>query len=151
MIVQTHTMHEKYTAREYLLLNGVTLHMSDDFHALVNLHKSGLGIKGVVAYNAFNGNVCQMHVAGARSWLTRDFLRAIFDYPFNERGCEVVTIQVSEDNARCLRLVRHLGWTEFAVLRDGWLHGVNTVLLRMYKAECRWIAQPRQEELKWAA
>jgi hypothetical protein len=50
-----------------------------------------------------------------RRWLTRDRLRAIFGYPFDDLGCQMVFARHAENGPR--RLWRHLGASEHIIPR----------------------------------
>lgn len=50
-----------------------------------------------------------------RTWLNRERLRAIFDYPFNVAGCRMAVARIGEANARARRIWRSLGADEFVI------------------------------------
>ncbi len=79
-----------------------------------------------------------MHVAIADgSRMTREVVRACFDYVFNQLGLARVTGYVDADNAAALRFDKHLGFEEEFIIKQG---NVGDVLqLVMFKEKCRWI------------
>jgi RimJ/RimL family protein N-acetyltransferase len=96
-------------------------------------------IIAVVGYDGFNGASCEMHVAAeAPNWLSRSFLKVVFDYPFNTCGLNMVVGKVPSGNREALRLDLHLGFKEVLVLDgahpDGALH-----ILVMRRDDCRWL------------
>lgn len=44
-----------------------------------------------------------------RNWLTRDFLRIIYRYPFDELECRLAVARCSRNNRRVLRIWKALG------------------------------------------
>lgn len=95
-------------------------------------------IMGVVGYDGYNGASCVMHVAGEGNWISRNLLRAAFDYPFNVMHCQVVLGLVPSGNAAALRLNTHLG---FKVVNRLWgAHPDGAlVLMMMTREECRYL------------
>lgn len=96
-------------------------------------------VAGVV-YNEWNGvNLC-MHVAsdGTRRWLTREFLRVAFDYPFNQAGVRRVTGLVGEGNAEARRFDEHLGFKLETRLTGA--HPTGDLLVYvLWRDDCRWL------------
>jgi len=92
-----------------------------------------------VAYNEFNGANINAHIASSgRHWLTRDFLWAIFDYPFRQLGVQRITGLVGEGNAAARRFDEHLGFTLETKLTGA--HPTGDLLVYvMWKHDCRWL------------
>lgn len=101
-----------------------------------------------VAYESHNGPnvVCHIAIDGAHA-MTREWLRVIFDYPFNQIGVRRITVGVEEGNARSRRLVEHMGFRLEARLDRAAKSG-DIFIYRMFRDECRFIA--RKEERKAA-
>lgn len=138
MIVTSKADAAKSALHLYLKAHGVEIPRSEDFQAIGRLN-SGLQLMGVVGYNGFCGQVCTMHVAGEGNWLSRDLLRMAFDYPFNQVGVKHVFATVAANNLRALNFDRHLGFEVLHRLRDGWADGVDMIVLRMTRSQCRWL------------
>jgi RimJ/RimL family protein N-acetyltransferase len=80
-----------------------------------------------------------MHTAGfATRWATRDFLWALFDYPFNQLGCKKVFGQVPESNKRALEIDLKLGFKVVARIKDVFPDGACLVLA-LARKDCRWL------------
>lgn len=96
-----------------------------------------------VAYSEFNGVNIQMHVAsdGSRRWMTREYLWACFDYPFNQAGVKRITGLVGEGNLEARRFDEHLGFTHEATLKGAHPTG-DLLIYRMWKADCRFLREP---------
>lgn len=88
-----------------------------------------------VGFNGWQDRSVWMHVAfDTPHSMTRDLLRAAFEYPFVCCGKDAVYAQIDKDNVECLRLVRKLGYREIGKT-------VDCVLFEMTSDECRWIKE----------
>lgn len=89
------------------------------------------------------GNV-SMHIAsdGTRKWMTREFLRACFHYPFKELKVRRVTGLVAASNPRALRFDTHLGFRLEGRIRQGAQDGSDLLVLGMLRGECRYLKEP---------
>ena len=115
----------------------------------IGWQKDGLIVAGV-AYCEWNGPNVVCHIAsdGSRRWLTREYLRVIFDYPFNQLGCKRITVCVGEGNGASRRFVEHLGFTRETTLAGAHPSG-DLLVYRLWKEDCRWTKVAQQ--LKRAA
>jgi len=106
----------------------------------IGLKREGELIAGVL-YEGFNGQSVWMHVAAmpGKRWMTRDYLRACFQYPFLQLGVESVFGWVTADNEEAQRFDEHLGFTVDAVLKGAGPHGVDVLLYRMRRDQCRFL------------
>lgn len=96
-------------------------------------------LKAVVAYCNFQGKSCQTHICSIGSnWMTRDFLWAIFDYPFKKLGLKVILAVISGTNEKSLKLSRHLGFEDIAKIADAHEDG-DMVIMTMRPPQCRWL------------
>jgi len=106
---------------------------------ITNLSKDR-SILGVVVYTSFTRRNCEMSLAsdGTGHWMTREFLCAVFGYPFLLAKLRRVTGIVEEDNERALKLNRHLGFlTEGRLQR--WFGDKDGIVMGMLSERCRWI------------
>lgn len=139
MLVVAKTDAEKWAMYGFLVAHGVKLHRSEDFQAIGRLSPNTRGLIGVVAYNGFCGNVCSMHIAGDGNWVSREFIRAAFEYPFVQLKLAAIVAPVAATNNKALRFDKHFGFREVHRVQDGWENGVDLVLLEMKREECRWL------------
>lgn len=112
---------------------------SEDMVA-IGLERWGRLVAGVL-YEGINQHNAWMHVAaepGAR-WLTRDYLRACFAYPFKVCGLRRVSGYVDANNEASVRFCRHLGFREEAVLRGAAVDGGSVIVMVMWRTECRFL------------
>lgn len=117
---------------------------SSDLRTIACMRADGT-IAAAVGFNAWQTDSCFMHVAfdSAHS-MTRDLLRAAFEYPFVKCGKGAVYALIGKENDECLRLVRKLGY------RD--LHQtIDCVMFEMLSAECRWIKEKEHGKVVSAA
>lgn len=105
--------------------------------AIGKLDDCGLLVAGVL-YEDWNGSNIMCHIAGDGNWASRDFLRVIFDYPFNQVGAKRITAPVSSTNVKSINLVTRMGFELESTLAqatpDGDLH-----LFRMWRDDCQYL------------
>lgn len=72
---------------------------------------------GVVYHNwSPESGVIELSAASVhRSWLTRERLRVVFGYPFDQLGGRIAVARIGEHNARARRIWRSLGASEFPI------------------------------------
>lgn len=106
----------------------------------VGLEKDGELIAGAL-YEGFNGKNVWVHLAGTpgRRWMTREFLRYGFHYPFNEMGVRRLSGYVSASNSDARRLNEHLGYREEARLAGAAPDGSDVILYVMWREDCRYV------------
>ena len=149
MIVTSKLEYMRWTMFDFLRSRGVNLHRSEDFQALGRIENDRL--LGVVGYNGFCGLTCQIHTAGEGHWVSREFIRMTFDYPFRQLGMEHLFAPVAETNAKALRFDKHMGFTEFGRIKNGYELGTDLILLTMARKDCKWISVDTSKPLAKAA
>lgn len=83
-----------------------------------------------------------MHVAGEGGcWITRELLRAVFNYPFRQLGVNKVLGFVDSTNKEAIRLDEHLGFQLEAVIKDAGPQG-SLLLYSMTAEQCRYLEKP---------
>lgn len=55
--------------------------------------------------------------AVSRRWLTRPVINAMFRFPFEIMGCQMVVLRVSERNTNMVHIARSFGFTEVLIPR----------------------------------
>ena len=103
----------------------------------IGLEKDGVLIAGVL-YDNCTGRSIQMHVAGVGNWLSREYLRVCFDYPFRQLGVKKLIGLVDSTNTPALKFDKHLGFVEEAVIRDAGKYG-DLHILTMTRDQCRYL------------
>ena len=95
-------------------------------------------IRAVVVYCGFYGKSCMIHVGSeGQHWATKDFLKKVFDYPFNTLKLKVIIGTVAGNNEKALKLDRHLGFKDVAFIPDAHDDG-DLVILEMRPEYCKW-------------
>ena len=105
----------------------------------LGLVEDGRIIAGVI-FDSWNGASLCMYVAavpGAR-WMTREFLRLSFAYPFQQLGCKKLLGLVGSGNKAAQRFDEHLGFVLEATLEAAHPDG-SLLVYSMTKEQCRWI------------
>lgn len=98
-----------------------------------------------VGFEDYNGRSIRMHVAGVgKRWMTKEYLRYCFYYPFIELGVNTIIGLVDSTNADALRFDRHLGFEQQAVLEDAGQYG-DLIILTMAREHCRFIDKLDQQ------
>lgn len=88
-------------------------------------------------YNGANIHVAVAAVPGGK-WMTKEFLRVAFDYPFRQLNVRRITALIAESNAPSIRFTEHMGFTREATLVDAHPTG-NLLIYAMRKEDCRWL------------
>jgi hypothetical protein len=99
-------------------------------------------LRAGVLFTDYNGSTnVSMHVAsdGSRRWMTRNFLSAVFLYPFEQLKVLRITGIVQAANTRALRFDRKLGFKIEGRLRRGAPDGSDVIVLGMLRSECRFL------------
>ena len=117
----------------------------------IGWQKDGQIVAGV-AYANWNGPNVECHIAsdGSKKWLSRLFLWAMFDYPFNQLGCNRITACVGEGNSQSRNFVVRLGLTLETTLEAAHPSG-DLYIYRMWKKDCAWISQDFSKRYATAA
>jgi RimJ/RimL family protein N-acetyltransferase len=98
-------------------------------------------IVACVAYDNFNGASISMHVVGeGKRWLTRDYLRFCFAYPFEQLRVKKVLGLVPSTNADAIKFDEHLGFVREAVIADA-VPGGDLIVYSMTRDQCRHLEQ----------
>lgn len=119
--------------------------LSEDFRA-VGLVRGGC-IQAVAGYNAWVGKTCCFHGAiDNRSAIDRTYLRAIFEYPFDQCGIRVLLAAVSETNDRSLSFCDRSGFRRIDILTAAGLEGEDMILLKLERANCTWLRDRHGKE-----
>lgn len=106
----------------------------------IGLERNGLLAAGVI-YEGFNGQNVWMHVAANPDgkWMTRDYLRYCFEYPFDEMGVKRVSGYVNASNKAAVRFDEHLGFKKEAVLQGAAADGGDVFIYVMRRNDCRYL------------
>jgi len=123
----------------FMLDRGVTL--------IRSAGQQGIGVErhgelvGAVLYDEYNGQNIWMHVAGTDGvrWATKDFVRAVFRYPFEQLQCKRITGWVEASNEKARKLDENLGFKQEAILSGAARDGGDVIIYCMKKEDCRFL------------
>lgn len=122
--------------------------VADKLNTVVHPGDTTVGLLGAdgelvagVLYQDFNGANIIAHIAAksGRHWMTRDYLRIIFDYPFRQLGVRRLTAPVAAKNTQSRQFVEKLGFVVEATLKDA-LPDDDLVMYCMRREDCRWLS-----------
>ncbi|MBI3715660.1 MAG: GNAT family N-acetyltransferase [Betaproteobacteria bacterium] len=104
----------------------------------IGLEEDGELIAGVL-YDHYNGQSIAMHVAAAgKRWMTREYLRACFAYPFLQLRVKKILGFVDSANQEARRFDEHLGFAREATIADAGKEG-DLIIYSMTPEQCRFI------------
>lgn len=107
-------------------------------YTALGLMRDGHLIAGAI-YNCFEGANANIHIAAdGHFWLTPDFLRAGFVYPFLQLGKRRITAFMPAGNKRAIRLAEKLGFSYEGTLRHYYPQD-DAVNYGMLREECRFL------------
>lgn len=81
-------------------------------------------------------------------WLSRDTLRLMFSYPFDQLDCQMVVLRVAEKNDRMRGIAKRFGFTEYIIPRLRGRSEAECVQTLTYE---QWAASPFAPSLRKAA
>lgn len=96
-------------------------------------------VAGVV-FERWNGVHVEASIAADNpTWANRATLFRLFHYPFEQLGCEAISVLVPSSNPQSLNLATKLGFEPEAIVKFAAHDGSSLVVLKMFKDNCMWI------------
>jgi hypothetical protein len=99
---------------------------------------------GVVLLDNWSENSVMGHIAVQSPIALRDLLPEAFSYVFNFCQKGMMLGCVPADVVKALKLNAHIGFKEIYRIKDGWDVGIDTVMLQMLKADCKYITKIKE-------
>jgi hypothetical protein len=100
-----------------------------------------------VFYEDFTGASITATIAVApAAVMPKDFLWAIFDYPFNQLKCDKMVALVADNNWKSKNLVEKMGFTEEARISNYYPAGEAMIIYTMTKQQCRFLEKNDGQE-----
>lgn len=98
-------------------------------------------LSAVAVFDGFTDATCEMHIAsdGSARWMTKEFLVAVFSYPFIQCGFESVTIGVVTEKEAVIEFDKHVGFVPVGVRHKAMPGGLDVLVMEMLRENCRWI------------
>ena len=108
-------------------------------HDIVGIgwEQNGTVVAGVV-YDHYTGPCITATIAVDDPHMAKDFLWAIFDYPFNQLGVGKILAYVADDNAPSLKLLRRMGFIKEAYIEGMYTSGA-LIIMSLVKENCVWL------------
>lgn len=102
-------------------------------------------VRAMVLYDHWTPNSVNVHVysSGPKYLFHREFVCAIFSYPFQQCGKGLLIAITPSDAEQSLAVSRYLGFVEKYRVKDGWSQGVDLVIKEMTRDQCRWLNQEK--------
>lgn len=109
-------------------------------HCVIGVEDSGEIIAGAL-FERCNGKNAFLHCAsdGKKRWASKEFVRAVFSYPFVMLGYERLSTVLASSNEETMAFDLHIGFTEEARLKNAAHDGSDQVFLVMWKKDCKWL------------
>jgi len=106
----------------------------------IGLFSTQTGLQAGVIYEGYNGANIGAHIASVpgKSWPTRNFLRFIFYYPFEQLKVKRITGMVASCNEAAVEFNKRLGFKQEAVLKDAHPQG-DLLVFVMRREHCKWL------------
>jgi len=96
-------------------------------------------LRAVAAYCSFQGQSCNFHLCSTGNyWMNKEFLQAIFEYPFIVARLKIMLAIVSGENKKSLNLSNRFGFKEVANIPYAHQDG-NLVIFTMQSNDCKWL------------
>ena len=102
----------------------------------IGLERGGR-LVAVAGFDNFNGASVCGHIAVDGGRMEKEWMRICFDYVFNQLKVHKLIGIVASNNEKALRLDRHFGYVEEAVLKGCSPNCADTHFLTMTKEQCR--------------
>lgn len=100
---------------------------------------TGKMIAGAV-YHRWRGFDCELtFAASSPRWCRKGVLAALFNYPFEQRGCTRMTLIIGSNNKRAIKLNLGLGFKLEGIARRAYDGHNDAWVLGMLREECKWI------------
>ena len=97
----------------------------------------GTIVAGVV-YDHFTGASIMATMAVDNAHTVKEFLWAIFDYPFNQLGVGKILVNVEEANPDSLRMLRKMGFIKEAYIEGVFPSGAM-IIMSLVRENCVWL------------
>ena len=104
------------------------------------------GIAAVAVLDSFTVDGCSVHFAIDRPIVIRSgFLNEIARHAFVSCNRKRIFGLVPSNNAKALKLDKHIGFTEVARVPNALAEGVDYIVMVMERKDCRWLPEQLRE------
>ena len=78
--------------------------------------------------------------------MPKDFLWTIFDYPFNQLGCDKMVALIADNNWKSKNLVEKMGFEKEAEVANYYPAGESLLIYTITKQQCRFLEKNDGQE-----
>jgi len=98
-------------------------------------------VRGGAVYTDYTGPGGSVHIHLGGRWTAppRDFIWALFDYPFNQLGVETLIGVISEQNERVLSIALRVGFCPEGRILRALPGGIDQLILTARRDTCMWL------------
>lgn len=96
-------------------------------------------IIGGIVYHNYDDKAGSIEISAASlnsQWLSKGVLHGMYQYPFEQLGCQIVYQQNSESNSKVGKILRRLGFNEYKIPR---IRGLNDALMIYTLTKEQWL------------
>ena len=106
----------------------------------IGLKKDGKLVAGCI-FEGYSGPNVWVHLAAVpgKRWMTKQYLRACFEYAFVTLGVKRLSGYVNASNHEAIRLDEHFGYKREAVLKGAAPDGGDVILYVMWREDCKYV------------
>lgn len=119
------------------LTNKLGLYVTSAFRAIEAVDSAGK-VHGMVGYDCWTPNAVQLHIAVAHPSALLALVGPGLRFPFEQafgRGVGLVSAAVNDDNDRCKRMLKKLGFRLAYRQRGGYTRSIDVLLFEMTRKE----------------
>ena len=117
----------------------------EDSQGIVAYDEKGK-IHAVCVFDSFTVDACSVHFAIDNPFVIRHgFLREIAIHAYITCDRKRMFGLVPSTNTKARKLDKHIGFTEVAVIPDAVEEGVDYIVIRLDRQDCRWLPQELRE------
>ncbi len=116
----------------------LTVPISKATRGIVAMDKKGQTV-GVCLADGWTHTACNVHVSVQRPMCLRRLFNEFAGYIFVTCEKQIMIGIVEATHSRALKLNKNIGFKEIYRLEDGYAAGVDQVVMRLNKADCRFI------------
>lgn len=91
---------------------------------------------GVMATFNFSGHDAEIGWAGEPGWISRRFLKVMYQYWFEQLGLRRITGRIDADNQTPMEQCQRLGFVKEGVMREASKDGKDVFIFGLLKKDC---------------
>ena len=122
----------------------------EDTRGVIAVNDNG-EMQAACILDTWTKNACQIHIYIKNPFvLKHGFQQEVFNFVFSS-GRELIVGVTPSDNAKALKFIRHMGFTDVTTIPDGYEKGVDFIITQLRKENCAWIGEADGQQEKQSA